>query len=213
MSKTDIDEVKLGGAKRKNGHKSNCTCHICENMKNKAKRGGYQEEMQKEAEYISGGSKKKNGHRRDCKCPICKNMKNAKKGGGDDEDVDFDKEQEEENMNFSGGKKKRGNGHKAACKCPICKNMRKTKKGGDIEEGNASNNEAIVPPRATSPYQSPSSETQASPDDYDALDNAEKGEAGQNVVGGTRKHRKRGGKKWGGKSRRTRRRYRSRRHH
>ena len=30
---------KLGGAKRKNGHKSDCSCHICENMMKKAKRG------------------------------------------------------------------------------------------------------------------------------------------------------------------------------
>ena len=79
MSKTNIDEVKLGGAKRKNGHKSTCSCHICENMKNKAKRGGYTEEMQKKEEYISGGLKKKNGHRKDCKCPICKNMRNSNK--------------------------------------------------------------------------------------------------------------------------------------
>ncbi len=28
---------KLGGAKRKNGHKMNCTCHICETMMKKAK--------------------------------------------------------------------------------------------------------------------------------------------------------------------------------
>ena len=39
-----VNSLKLGVAKRKNGHKSNCTCHICENMKNKAKKGGYEEE-------------------------------------------------------------------------------------------------------------------------------------------------------------------------
>jgi hypothetical protein len=210
MSKTNVNEVKLGGARRKNGHKSTCTCHICENMKNKAKRGGYQEELEIEQEKIMGGSKKKNGHRRDCKCPICKNMKNAKKGGGDDE---FLKEEQEEEIDFSGGKKKKGNGHKASCKCPICKNMRKSKKGGDIEEGTADNSEPLITPRSTSPYPSSAPETPASSDDYDALDSAEKGEAGQNVVGGTRKHRKRGGKKWGGKTRHTRRRNRSRRHH
>ncbi len=50
MTKSDINEVKLGGAKRKNGHKANCTCHICENMKKKAQRGGYEEEVEKEEE-------------------------------------------------------------------------------------------------------------------------------------------------------------------
>ena len=124
MSKTNLDEVKLGGAKKKNGHKSNCSCHICENMKNKARRGGYTEEMEKEAEYISGGSKKKNGHRKDCKCPICKNMRNAKKGGDDDSED----EEETTTKDIKGGKKK-SNGHKSNCKCPICKNMRKGKKG------------------------------------------------------------------------------------
>ena len=70
MTKSDIDEVKLMGGKRKNGHKMNCDCHICQNMENKAKRGGYQEEE----EYKMSGSKKKNGHRDNCKCPICKNI-------------------------------------------------------------------------------------------------------------------------------------------
>lgn len=56
---TNIDDIKLGGAKKKNGHKATCTCHICENMKNKAKRGGYTEEMEKKSEYLKGGYKKK----------------------------------------------------------------------------------------------------------------------------------------------------------
>jgi hypothetical protein len=77
----DIDESKLIGGKRKNGHKLNCHCHICENMKNKAKRGGYKEEVEKAQERMMGGSKKKNGHRKDCKCPICKNMNNSRKRG------------------------------------------------------------------------------------------------------------------------------------
>jgi hypothetical protein len=75
----------MGGAKRKNGHKSTCSCHICENMKNKARRGGYRIDAQKAALKKSGGSRKKNGHSPTCGCPICKNMKNAKKSkrGGD----------------------------------------------------------------------------------------------------------------------------------
>ena len=76
-----LNAHKLGGARRKNGHKSMCSCHICENMTAKAKRGGYQEELEKEKEKLNGGSKKKNGHKKDCTCPICKNMANSKKGG------------------------------------------------------------------------------------------------------------------------------------
>lgn len=238
MSK-DINESKLIGGKRKNGHKLNCVCHICENMKNKAKRGGYEEEIKKEQEKMMGGSKKKNGHRKDCKCPICKNMNNSKKrggsksnrrtkkkrGGDDNEEEKTETIEEEEEMEPSdntsdeeeieevveeekmGGKKKRGNGHKLNCKCPICKNMRKKRGGdepdeenqiGDIEEGG-------IKPADTSVTET---ETKASDDDYDALDAAEKGEAGQNVVGGTRKRRrggkKWGGKKWGGKTKKTR---------
>jgi hypothetical protein len=146
----DINTSKLIGGKRKNGHKSNCSCHICENMKNKAQRGGYEEELEKEVENKMGGSKKKNGHRKTCKCPICKNMKNAsrrtrknKRGGGDDdeeepeEQVDESEEEPEEQEKpeeetMEGGRKKR-NGHKANCKCPICKNMRK-KRGGTEPE-------------------------------------------------------------------------------
>ena len=74
----DVNQIKVIGGKKKNGHKRNCSCHICENMANKARRGGYAEDLEKTQE---GGSKKKNGHRRLCKCPICKNMANAKSGG------------------------------------------------------------------------------------------------------------------------------------
>ena len=235
----DINESKLIGGKRKNGHKFNCICHICENMKNKARRGGYEAEVEKEQEKMMGGSKKKNGHRKDCKCPICKNMQNSKKRGGskltiktkkmrgqDTEQVEkedtephdleeVDKESEEiesEDVDDDklGGKKKRGNGHKSNYQCPICKNMRKKKGGslenemGDIEEGGIKSTDStnVI-------------ETKATDKDYDALDAAEKGEAGLNVVGGTRKRRggkkcgsgkTRGGKskKWGGKTRKAR---------
>ena len=109
----DKAAIKLGGAKRKNGHKMNCDCHICENMKNKAKRGGYEEDAEKEAIKQMGGSKKKNGHKPNCGCPICKNMHNAKKTV----------------KSGKGGKK--SNGHKMNCGCPICKNMsKKSRKGG-----------------------------------------------------------------------------------
>ena len=77
--KSSAPAEMMGGAKRKNGHKSTCSCHICENMKNKARRGGYRADAQKAALKKSGGSRKKNGHSPTCGCPICKNMKNAKK--------------------------------------------------------------------------------------------------------------------------------------
>jgi hypothetical protein len=92
------DTAAVVGGKRKNGHKMECCCHICENMTKKAKRGGYKVDAEKRMLQKMGGSKKKNGHRMDCGCPICKNMKNAKKGKkggvkpGKDEDEDEDEE-------------------------------------------------------------------------------------------------------------------------
>jgi hypothetical protein len=229
----DINESKLVGGKRKNGHKLDCSCHICENMKNKAKRGGYEEDMEKEKEKMMGGSKKKNGHKANCQCPICKNMNNSKKRGGsktsrrtkkrrggeegeqeknetiEEEEEKGEEKGEEKEEKKGGRKKKRGNGHKSNCQCPICKNMRK-KKGGnsndepDIENQKGDIEEAGIKATTESePQTSSASESVASASDYDALDAAEKGEAGQNVVGGTRK-RRRGGKKWSRKSRRTR---------
>lgn len=113
----DQTAIKFGGAKRKNGHKMNCECHICQNMKNKAKRGGYEEDAEKERLKKMGGSTKKNGHKPNCNCPICKNMRNAKKT------MKADK---------SSKSGKKSNGHKMNCKCPICKNMGK-KGGSEVE--------------------------------------------------------------------------------
>jgi len=104
---SNINVAKLIGGKRKNGHKMGCKCHICENMQAKAKRNGYEEDIQREIERKTG-TQKINGHKKNCTCPICKNMKNAK-----------------------GGKKhktRKNNGHKKNCGCPICKNMKKTRK-------------------------------------------------------------------------------------
>lgn len=112
-----------------------------------------------------GGAKKKNGHKMTCGCPICKNMKHAKRGGSSC-------------SNKIGGKKGKKNGHKMTCGCPICKNMAK-KRGGDgdntfvdLEKG-------------------PDNETEASDNEYNSLDDAEKGNAGMNVVGGTRRRKRR----------------------
>jgi hypothetical protein len=77
----NITQKMLGGARRKNGHKTTCNCHICENMRSKAKRGGYEDDYEK---IVTGGSTKKNGHKANCKCPICKNMsKKMRKGGSE----------------------------------------------------------------------------------------------------------------------------------
>ena len=207
---------RLGGAKRKNGHKSNCTCHICENMMKKAKRGGYEEDAEKEMLKKMGGSKKKNGHKPDCSCPICKNMRNAKKtmkkgGEGDDEEKPYDNEEGKNDLAITGGKtrkRRRGsNNHKPGCKCPICKNMKKGKKGGeepdlenqkgDLEEGGIKAQK--IP--ATTTYADTeekveAKEVKASDDEYDEIDEmdlAEKGEAGPGAKVGGRKSRKRRG--------------------
>ena len=135
------ETLQLGGARRKNGHKINCMCHICENMRAKAKRGGYTEDAEKERIKRNGGSKKKNGHKPNCTCPICKNMnKKTRKGG-----------YEEENDKQGGSTKK--NGHKLNCKSPICKNMnKKSRKGGEndndppiAEENNNEENNNYIP--------------------------------------------------------------------
>ena len=109
--------VNVGGAKRKNGHKATCGCHICENIMNKAKRGDYKP-------MVASG--KVNGHKAECRCPICKNMmaKKGKRGGseGNTPSSDDVKQVGRQTKKLRGGKK--SNGHRAACQCPICKNMR-----------------------------------------------------------------------------------------
>jgi hypothetical protein len=206
--KSSAPTAQLGGAKRKNGHKANCSCHICENMKNKDKRGGYQEDAEKEKLKLMGGPKKKNGHKPDCGCPICKNMKNSKKGkkGGEGEGEGEYKETEGEydemdknDSNITGGKGgKKSNGHKGTCKCPICKNMKK--KGGgkepDIENQLGDIEEGIVKGEKTETMDVQTKETPATEEEYDELDAAEKGMAGPGAIGGgTRKRRRSNGHK------------------
>ena len=113
--------ANVGGAKRKNGHKATCGCHICENIMNKAKRGDYKPKV---------ASGKVNGHKTECRCPICKNMMakkmKAKNGGAERESSpDSLKQVGRQTKKLRGGKK--SNGHKAACQCPICKNMRSSR--------------------------------------------------------------------------------------
>lgn len=192
---SNIDNIKLGGARQKNGHKLNCKCHICENMRNKAKRGGYTDEMIKETERKKGGSKKKNGHRMDCKCPICKNMarskKNKKGGLGDILDKSRYVEDDILEEKIIIRKSRKGGSNEE----PDVENQY-----GDIEEGKvkASNSMSNNDDNDMTNHDN---EVEATMDDYDALDAAEKGEAGTNLVGGTRKRKH---KKSARKSRRRR---------
>ena len=84
-------EHTLREKRRANGHKSTCTCHICENIKNKIRKGGYEKDALKE-QMKRGGYHKPNGHTPHCKCIICKHMSRSKKHrrtgkrGGDIED-------------------------------------------------------------------------------------------------------------------------------
>jgi len=114
-----------GGIRKKNGHKDNCKCPICLNMKHAKGGAGYDVgDDDDDSSSMQEGGKKSNGHKANCKCPICKNMKknSAKsrvmKGGN------------AKNVTMKGGKK--SNGHKANCMCPICKNMKK--RGGDDDD-------------------------------------------------------------------------------
>ena len=194
--KSSAPTAQLGGAKRKNGHKANCSCHICENMKNKDKRGGYQEDAEKEKLKLMGGPKKKNGHKPDCGCPICKNMKNAKKGGYPKEKTEGEyNEMDKNDSNITGGKRgKKSNGHKGTCKCPICKNMKKKgKKGGDNGEEMVKGDTSEL---AMDVNEKETPATPASDEEYDELDASEKGMAGPGAIGGgTRKRRRSNGHK------------------
>jgi len=157
--KSSAPAAMMGGAKRKNGHKSTCSCHICENMKNKARRGGYRVDAQKAALKKSGGSRKKNGHSPTCGCPICKNMKNAKKSkrGGEEPDI--------ENQ------------------------MGDLEEGGiKATPYSQADDSSIMESPEASMKQTPMSSMKQIPE-YEPLDAAEKGEAGPGLVGGSRKRR------------------------
>lgn len=183
----NTDAKMLEGGRKKNGHKINCSCQICNNMRNKAKRKGYTADKLKKME---GASKKPNGHRADCMCPICKNMmkKYRKKGGANEdveENVDID---EDANMDMDmdtstdmeGGKRRhrsrRSRTHRRRWRSSH--RRRRTHRGGEnpvafdeldlMEKGDMENSEDL---------------------DTDPLDKAEQGEAGLNVVGG-RRHRR-----------------------
>jgi hypothetical protein len=185
--------AQLGGAKQKNGHKAQCCCHICENIKNKAKRGGYEEDAAKAQLKRMGGPKKKNGHKPNCECPICKNMKNAKKGGYTEGETEGEYNQIDKNdSNITGGKYgKKSNGHKANCQCPICKNMRKKPhKGGNTEPDFENQIENQID-NIKEGKEMGDNEMPASNQEYDELEAMEKEEVVPGIsLGGTRKRRR-----------------------
>ena len=94
---------------------------------------------------------------------------------------------------------KKSNGHRMDCQCPICKNMSKhSKKGGeepDIENQKGDIEEAGIKATVSSDNDGSvvdkSVEIKATDDEYDILDEAEKGQAGPNLAGGrkSRRHR------------------------
>lgn len=113
-------EMTLNGGKKKNGHKANCGCPICINMKHAKRSRRNKQHKRRGTKKVRGGS------------------------DGDDEldktqhGMDDESELDETQHGMNGGrrKKKRSNGHKSICKCPICKNMKGCKRGGegDIEK-------------------------------------------------------------------------------
>jgi hypothetical protein len=104
-------EEKTGGKKKSNGHKANCKCPICKNMK--MKKGGSMSTL-RPANFVGG--KKANGHKGTCKCPICVNMKHQKaskknrrvkrskrtRRGGTNGDSDDEGNDADDELNISG---------------------------------------------------------------------------------------------------------------
>lgn len=181
---SNIPTAQLGG-KKKNGHKANCGCPICHNMKHSRKhRGGGEDST-----TTSSSSSSTNSF-----------------SMGDDTTSTLSQ--------TAGRRRRRGNGHKSSCGCPICQNMRHSKKRGgadeedqqgDIEEGFASNDNT-----ETSAVDSAitganiDQEVEATSEDYD-LNSAELGDAGSGTKAGGSRRRKRRSAKKSRKSRKTRR--------
>jgi hypothetical protein len=102
MTNSDVDTMKMMGGKRKNGHKMDCGCPICGNMKKK-----------------KGGDNPDNNDTENKEEPVGK-----VKTGSDEEATKLFNEMKA--LPTGGSKKtKRSNGHKPGCGCPICNNMKK----------------------------------------------------------------------------------------
>ena len=189
--------TQLGGRKKKgNGHKANCACPICKNMKG-SKRGGEDPEI----EFNMGG-KKKNGHKAKCGCPICVNMKHAKgtkrnkrnkhggskrkrRGGGEDkdeldetpnkmeekeivldEDSDSDSDSDSDEEFIDIDIKKEGG-----------RRRKKSKRGG--EDGDIENQKGDIEEGFVKGEKIVDIETKAGDDDYEEIEKIQKMEEGQ----------------------------------
>lgn len=56
----------------KNGHKKGCKCHICDNIRNKMSRGGYEKQKTHKLNKF-------NGHFVGCKCMFCVKTRKKRK--------------------------------------------------------------------------------------------------------------------------------------
>ena len=128
-----------GGVRKSNGHKEDCKCPICINIKHAKGGAGYDvdDNENNDIETVSpaknSGAKKSNGHKANCGCPICKNMK---KNSGS------------KNVTM---KAKKSNGHKINCSCPICKNMKNKKVGGSMTDNDTNTSSSSDYDTDTSP--------------------------------------------------------------
>jgi hypothetical protein len=181
MKMQNLETATIGGGKKANGHKSACKCPICLNMKhqkaskknrrvtrpNRTRRGGADglgkrkrgedsgeeseeedepEEIEPQEDPVDVEVEPQEDHDADA---------NGVAGPEDAEPVHPDEEKEEGDKEPKGGrrKKRKGNGHKPTCKCPICKNMSKKSRKGGFD-----------------PNQAKAEEKEASPNEYDVLD-------------------------------------------
>jgi hypothetical protein len=123
----DSSSDKMGGLKKKNGHKLKCGCPICQNMKH-AKKGGNDGIVNDEE---TGNTT--DMENTDDSDSIRKYSKTTTAEEDDYDEIDNIPENNPKSggvtrrKNRRGGRKtkRRGNGHKKNCKCPICKNMKK----------------------------------------------------------------------------------------
>jgi hypothetical protein len=217
------DNAKEGGRKKKkkNGHKANCKCPICINMKHankskytknkKNKRGGTKrrrrgggEDDEESAEAsanadVSGSDASASA--RDAPVARAPSNPNSTTPNGDSS----------ENVDTTGGRRrKKSNGHKANCKCPICKNMKKSKRGG--EDGDIENQKGDIEEGFVKGEKIVDIETKAGDDDYEEIEQIQKMEEGEGPGPyNPQAYENVGGKRRRGKTRKSRK-HKSRRH-
>jgi hypothetical protein len=120
------------GTRKSNGHKANCGCPICKNMRKKTRRGGDIEEV-----FGKGDESVKPVESVIPVKPV-KPVESVKPVEAADVEYDevanaVDLTAKVPGPELTGGSRKRrssgkSNGHKLNCGCPICKNMRRGNK-------------------------------------------------------------------------------------